>query len=359
MVTIKDIAKLANVSIGTVDRVIHNRGGVSLKTKATIEEILKKHNFKVNVIARSLAMKKKFNLAVLTPEFDDANLFWKSPIMGISKAGEEVESFGIQLHIFKFNSLDHQSYLNEFKKLENSNPDAVIFTPFFLKETKQMVQKLEKKNVPYLFLNINLEGFNNISFIGQDSYNAGYLAGKLMHLCTGDDATILIPQIDLKFFENSLIEKRIKGFNNYFKDHTIKVETILLHFENLKDTELVQNKLHEALDGSKNIKGIWVPSSRISTIVNCIDSEKLKQIKLIGFDTTEQNIDCLKNDKVLFLISQKSFNQGFQAVKVMTDYLIQNTIPQAKIFSPLEIITKENLEFSQRNKWQYHTEKGS
>jgi LacI family transcriptional regulator len=358
MVTIKDIAKLANVSIGTVDRVIHDRGGVSLKTKENIARILKEHNFKVNVIARSLAMKKKFNLAVLIPEFDEANLFWKSPFMGISKAAEEVVSFGIQLQTFKFNPLDHQSYLNQFKKLVQTKPDAVIFAPFFLKETKQMVQKLENNSVPYLFLNIDVEGFNNISFIGQDSYNAGYLAGKLMYLSTGKNATILIPQIDVKFFENSLIEKRIKGFHDYFSDQNIPIQTILLHFDNLKNVELVQKKLYEVLDATKKINGIWIPSSRISTIVNCIATEKLNQLKLIGFDTTEQNIECLKNDKVLFLISQKSFNQGFQAVKVMTDYLIQNIIPQSKIFSPLEIITKENLEFSQRNKWQYHTEKG-
>ena len=37
----------------------------------------------------------------------------------------------------------------------------------------------------------------------------------------------------------------------------------------------------------------------------------------------------------------------------MTDYLIQNSIPQQKIYSPLEIITKENLEFSQQDKWHY------
>ena len=43
----------------------------------------------------------------------------------------------------------------------------------------------------------------------------------------------------------------------------------------------------------------------------------------------------------------------------MTDYLIQNKIPQQKVYSPLEIITKENLEFSQQEKWLYIDEKNS
>ena len=51
MITIKDIAKEANVSEGTVDRVLHNRGGVSQKTEAKIKAIIKKHDFKTNPIA--------------------------------------------------------------------------------------------------------------------------------------------------------------------------------------------------------------------------------------------------------------------------------------------------------------------
>ncbi|MDA0937087.1 MAG: LacI family DNA-binding transcriptional regulator, partial [Bacteroidetes bacterium] len=44
--TIKDIAKEANVSAGTVDRVLHDRGGVSPKTEAKIRKILTQKKFK-------------------------------------------------------------------------------------------------------------------------------------------------------------------------------------------------------------------------------------------------------------------------------------------------------------------------
>ncbi len=75
---------------GTVDRVLHKRGGVSPKTEERIKKILKQKNFKINLIASSLAMKKHHNLAMLIPAFDDDNLFWKSPYSGIQKAKQEV-----------------------------------------------------------------------------------------------------------------------------------------------------------------------------------------------------------------------------------------------------------------------------
>ncbi|HNX12560.1 MAG TPA: LacI family DNA-binding transcriptional regulator, partial [Paludibacteraceae bacterium] len=40
-VRIKDIAVLAGVSEGTVDRVLHNRGEVSKKSKEAVEKVLK------------------------------------------------------------------------------------------------------------------------------------------------------------------------------------------------------------------------------------------------------------------------------------------------------------------------------
>ncbi|MGD1946810.1 MAG: LacI family DNA-binding transcriptional regulator [Croceivirga sp.] len=51
------MAKKAGVSAGTVDRVIHNRAGVSLKTKEKIQKIIKEYNFTINPVASSLASK--------------------------------------------------------------------------------------------------------------------------------------------------------------------------------------------------------------------------------------------------------------------------------------------------------------
>ena len=64
--------------------------------------------------------------------------------------------------------------------------------PNFSDETIQIVSKLESLDIPYLFSNINIDNFNNIAFIGQDSFMAGYIAGKLMHLSMPKPSTFLI-----------------------------------------------------------------------------------------------------------------------------------------------------------------------
>ena len=248
MVRIKDIAKEANVSEGTVDRVIHNRGGVSSKTEAKIKTILKKRNFRINPVASALAMQNKHNIAVLIPEFTDTDTFWKSPYLGILKASKEVKNLGINVSSFKFDQYDPSSYINAFKALLKTKPTAVLFVPIFLKETKQIVGQLEKLEITYMFLNIDIDGFNNAAYIGQDSYTAGYIAGKLMHLCLPKQSTFLIIQSRHNISDNNAISKRIKGFNDYFTKNNIKEEILILKIENLNNTTETKQKINSFFD---------------------------------------------------------------------------------------------------------------
>jgi len=342
MITIKEIAELAKVSPGTVDRVIHNRGGVSSKTADKIREILKEKNFKLNNIASKLALRKKYNLATFLPSFDENNLFWKSPYLGVLKAKEEVDSYGVLTENYTFNQFQPKSYLEQFEVLLASNPDAVILVPTFKEETKVVVNKLEAKGIPYLFLNIDIDGFNNISFIGQDSYKSGYLVGKLMHLCLGDTPEFLTIKIRQNINNYHSIFKRIEGFSNYFKDNGVEVKSLHLDFNTLQDVDFVKKEINAFLEMHQTIKGIYVPSSQISVISNCIENNFKGKFCLIGHDTTAPNMKSLKEDKVTFLISQKSFEQGYEAVHQISDFLIRNTVLNEKTFSPIEIITKEN-----------------
>jgi LacI family transcriptional regulator len=57
-IRIKDIAKMAGVSEGTVDRVLHNRGNVSTEALKMVNDVLKKIHYRPNLIARSLGRSK-------------------------------------------------------------------------------------------------------------------------------------------------------------------------------------------------------------------------------------------------------------------------------------------------------------
>ena len=63
MITIKKIAKLAEVSPGTVDRVLHNRGQVTQENIDKVKKIIEKYDYKINIHASNLAFNKKYKIA--------------------------------------------------------------------------------------------------------------------------------------------------------------------------------------------------------------------------------------------------------------------------------------------------------
>ena len=64
-IRIVDIAKMAGVSVGTVDRVIHNRGRVSEENKKKVQAILEMVHYQPNLMARSLASKKQYHFVAI------------------------------------------------------------------------------------------------------------------------------------------------------------------------------------------------------------------------------------------------------------------------------------------------------
>lgn len=343
MKTIKDIAEEAQVSPGTIDRVLHNRGGVSKKTEEKVRQLLKKNNFKINRVARSLAMNKYLKIATLIPEYDEENTFWRAPLMGIQSAQEELEVFGVKVINFAFDQFKASSYVNQFNALMDAQPDGVIIVPTFQKETKRMVAGLEEKNTPYMFINIDLDGFRNISFIGQDAYMSGRLAGKLMHLCLQETCDVLIVQTRPNIDINHAIFKRIIGFTDYLDENRIPIRCVNVDVSNLNNSSILMDELRSVLDENASIKGVFVPNSRVALFADCLEKLKTRKLALIGYDGTDPNIQCLKEGKVDFLISQKPFKQGYNAIKLITDFLIDKKQPEAKIYSPIEILTKENV----------------
>ncbi|NJM25778.1 MAG: LacI family transcriptional regulator [Bacteroidia bacterium] len=76
-IRIKDIARLAGVSVGTVDRVLHNRGRVSEDALNKVMKILEEIDYKPNLIARTLGSNKIYKIAVLMPD-PSRDPYWRA-----------------------------------------------------------------------------------------------------------------------------------------------------------------------------------------------------------------------------------------------------------------------------------------
>ncbi|MBX9851212.1 MAG: LacI family DNA-binding transcriptional regulator, partial [Cytophagaceae bacterium] len=91
------------MSIGTVDRVLHNRSGVAQATKEKVLKVIEELNYQPNIIARCLVSKKKYVFAVLIPTPTEDNPYWNLHEAGIKKAEAEILQLGIFIERLPFN----------------------------------------------------------------------------------------------------------------------------------------------------------------------------------------------------------------------------------------------------------------
>jgi len=148
-IRIKDIAKMANVSVGTVDRVIHKRGEVSEDSYKRIMAILEKTGYKPNLVARSLSSNKIFKITALIPN-PSQDEYWKMAAEGIRQAEEEWSHYRVNIQTFHFNLYNKSSFKKSAKDLIKLNPDGILTAPIFHDEAIEFFATCRQKKVPFV-----------------------------------------------------------------------------------------------------------------------------------------------------------------------------------------------------------------
>ena len=95
-IRIKDVAELAGVSVGTVDRVIHNRPNVSKTAREKVEKALKEMDYHPNMYASALAYNKKYNFDFIIPKHE-SEAYWEEIEEGAMSACEHRRDFNINM----------------------------------------------------------------------------------------------------------------------------------------------------------------------------------------------------------------------------------------------------------------------
>lgn len=341
---IVDIARLAQVSPGTVDRVIHNRGEVSEQTRKKILDILEELNYQPDILAKSLATKKKLHFVLLIPVSANENDFWLAPLSGVEQGMNEVAHYGISLTKMFFDQYVPDSFLLQSKKVLDDHPDGVILAPVFAKESELFVKQLNSANIPVILINSSLNDMADTCYIGQDSIQSGFLAARLFTYGLNGGGHMLIVNITARQDNYNHILLRERGFRKYFTENRVEnlsISTVELMRATDKDLE---EKLDKAFRDHKIIS-VFVTNSRVFKIAQYINNRNIKGVRLIGYDLLPDNVRLLKEGKIDFLISQRPEEQGYSAVIALFNKLFLNKEVQRKHFMPIDIIAKENIDY--------------
>ena len=344
-ITIQDVARYANVSVGTIDRVIHNRGKVSPDKKKKVEEAIRKLNFNPNILARTLALGSKFNIAVLLPSPETSGHYWSIPPLGIDQSAAMYSDYGFTCHYFLYNLFSERTFVEQTNNILASDTEGVVMAPLFLKESVDFVKKLKEKGIPYVFIDADIPGYPGLTYIGPDITRSAYIAGKLLDHHAEQGSDLLIVNMVKGYRNASALQRMERGFRQYFRDNgregRYNIDKLTIHSTS---REKVHKELLRYYDNHDNVKGIFVTNSK-AFLVSELHVKYGIDVKLTGFDLVEENIKHLKKGSIDYIISQSPLQQGARAIESFFDFFIFKNTPAAIQYVPLDIIIRENLDY--------------
>jgi len=343
-ITLKDIANKLGVSIGTVDRALHDRRDVNPETRKRVLELTEKYNYKTNKVARSLSLKsKKTKIGVICP--NEAKFFWDQVKNGIKAAEADLSDFGLEIILREIGperSLD--TILQAMDELIDMKADAIALVPVNDPALKEKIDFTSLKGIPVATFNDDIDSSKRIFYVGPQIRQTGRVAGELMGNFLHNSGKVFTISVELESLEYS---ERLEGFTELIRDQFGGIELIggiTLHYKGVGDG--ANNLLSNILSGLKDVDGIYdVTGALFYDVADTIkEMRNLRGAVLIGHEIWSGVKDFVMDGTIKACISQDPYSQGFYIVKLLYNYLTEQRLPAfERMYTRLDIIMRENI----------------
>ena len=341
--TIKDVARLSEVSIGTVDRVLHNRKGVSKKTVKKVLNVIEQIGYKPNINASLLSHKRTYQLVAIIPYFQKGD-YWEMIYDGLLKAHKQNTKY-CEIDIIYYNQFDVDSFRKACSHTMNLNIDGVIIAPIYKKEASVFIRRLSERAIPTIFVDTKVDDCEYLAYYGMPLYESGYLAA---HLLFNEQQ---IPElVNFNVYRdgaapNESMIKRTDGFLGYIEEHNLECKIYdysIRPYDFMYNIKLFDDFFNEHPD----VKHIITLNSRAYIISSWLEMRNIKDKKLLGFDMLEKNLEGVKKGYITVLLTERTAMHVEKSMQALINYLVFGQRPVYKDnMVPIDILNKYNVDF--------------
>jgi LacI family transcriptional regulator len=210
-VTIKDLARHANVSPATVSRVLNNSGYVSEETRRRVEQAIAELSYQPDARARGLRGKPSNLVALIIP--DILNVFYTSLSRAIEQNLKE-QGYTMLLGVTEDSGDLYVQYLQSFWE---SRVDGIIYVPPARGEYSVHTRSLVTQGMPVVELNRQRE-VDLLDGVVADNFRGAYQATEYLINLGHERIAFIVGSPEITTGKN-----RIKGFQMAMMDAGLEV----------------------------------------------------------------------------------------------------------------------------------------
>ncbi|MFW5995224.1 MAG: LacI family DNA-binding transcriptional regulator [Spirochaetia bacterium] len=339
MAGIKDIAEQANVSIGTVDRVIHNRGGVAQKTIQRVREVMEALDYRPDIHASNLSSRKVYRFGVVFPEPSQDSGFWSEPANGVRSAMSELERHRVQAEFYNYDEWDISSFVQSLDRALTDGVSGLLIAASTITGKAAVFRRIPG-DVPYVICDSYIPGTECITYVGENSYQAGRTAGRLMSDMVPHGAVAALRSLPGTVH----IDRRVSGFVDAVGERN-PVSPLRLDFDSTMSERQIDVFVRDLFADYPKLAGVFVSNASINRLAPSFRRHAREhRPRLIGFDIIPENRALLKSETVDYLIGQRPEEQTYLGMHILYAHMVLNQRFPPRVIVPIDVVCSENVE---------------
>ena len=334
---IKEIATRLGISIGTVDRALHARPGISPKTRAKVLKLAEELNYKPNVAARSLKLNRRLRIAVHLPH-RIASFF--DPLReGIRAAA--VASAGVTVEL-EFRTYPYIG-MGDVELLEadmGRGFDGIILTPGDPARFDPLIRRITAQGTPVVCVASDAPRSGRLASVTVDAAVSGGIAAELFSRALRKPGSVATITGDLSTLDHA---EKLRGFAAALA--TMAPHLSLLPVIETHDRPRDAARATQALLGHKpRPAGIYISTANSLPVLRALQEKNaLEQVQVIATDLFPELIGFLESGKILATLYQRPSTQGKAAFEALIRYLLDGVVPETVTRFAPHIILRSNL----------------
>jgi LacI family transcriptional regulator len=332
------IAEMANVSIGTVDRALHGRGGIKEATRQQILQIARQIGYTPNLAARALSVAKaSARIGVCMPR--EIHFFYDQLWSGVLDEGRRVAQLGIEF-INRPVKVLGEGDTEAFKELLQCNVDGIILTAGNPKDLKPLIDDAEQKGIRVVCVSTDAPESKRSTIVCVEPTLNGSIAGELMGKFVAPGSKVAVVAGMLTAEDH---RKKTDGFSEAFPKHCPGGKIVGV-IEGHEDEDEAFQKTFDLLRRVPTLAGLYVNTVNCLPVCHALGARGLAgKVKLIATDLFAEMSPYFQKGTIAASIYQQPHRQGQIAVRLLADNLTNKiNFPPAIHLSP-GVVMSSNL----------------
>ncbi len=337
-VTVHDLARVAGVSLATVDRVLNHRPGVRPATISRVEAAIEALDFRRDVTASLLARAREIVITVFLP--DGENRFMKNLALALDKESLFRTADRLRVQPRHVRALDGLALARAIDGLQRDSCDCAVIVATDTGAVRDAVERAVERGIEIITLVSDLPESRRRYFVGIDNLAAGRTAAALLGRFCGKKARIGLIAGSLELRDH---RQRFEGFRETAKEKFPGLE-LIGPLEGHDRSDLTAAAVIRLIADHPDLEGLYSMGAGNSGLVAALKKTgRAGKLRVVGHELTGTTRKGLKDGVIDVVLDQNPEGEIRAALEIARQIGLRSDPAPESFSMELGIFFAENM----------------